>query len=151
MTYRILLTPQALKMLKAIPDRWVRGKLSERIEGLAEEPQKQGKPLLGPLAGYRSLRAVGQRYRILYRVEEDQVLVLVVALGMRKEGDKRDVYILAKKLMRLHLLEPPKGESKRSRRYSQERGLALTSSLAPSSIQACASPRPSACGYETCG
>jgi hypothetical protein len=28
-------------------------------EGLAEEPQKQGKPLLGPLAGYRSLRTVG--------------------------------------------------------------------------------------------
>jgi hypothetical protein len=25
-------------------------------EGLAEEPQKQGKPLLGSLAGYRSLR-----------------------------------------------------------------------------------------------
>ena len=113
MTYWILLTPQALKMLKAIPDRRVRGKLSGRIEALAEEPQKQGKPLLGPLAGYRSLRAVGQRYRILYRVEEDQVLVLVVALGMCKEGDKRDVYVLAKKLMRLHLLEPPKGESKK--------------------------------------
>lgn len=45
LTYRILLTPQALKMLKAIPDRRVRGKLSERIKGLAEEPQKQGKPL----------------------------------------------------------------------------------------------------------
>jgi mRNA interferase RelE/StbE len=65
LTYRILLTPQALKMLKVIPDHRVRGKLSERIEGLAEEPQKQSKPLLGPLAGYRSLRAVGQRYRIL--------------------------------------------------------------------------------------
>jgi mRNA interferase RelE/StbE len=108
LAYRILLTPQALKMLKAIPDRRIRGKLSERIEGLAEEPQKQGKPLLGPLASYRSLQAVGQRYRILYRVEEDQVLVLVAALGMRKEGDKRDVYVLAKKLIRLHLLEPPK-------------------------------------------
>jgi hypothetical protein len=57
LTYRILLTPQALKMLKVIPDHRVRGKLSERIEGLAEEPQKQGKPLLGPLAGYRSRRA----------------------------------------------------------------------------------------------
>jgi mRNA interferase RelE/StbE len=113
LTYRILLTPQALKMLKAIPDRRIRGKLSEHIEGLAEEPQKQGKPLLGPLASYRSLRAVGQHYRILYRVEEDQVLMFVVALGMRKEGDKRDIYVLAKKLMRLHLLKPPKGESEK--------------------------------------
>ena len=57
--------------------------------------------------GYRSLRAVGQRYRVIYRVEEDQVLVLVVAVGIRKEGDKRDIYTLARKLLRLHLVEPP--------------------------------------------
>jgi len=56
------------------------------------------------LAGYRSVRAVGQRYRIIYRVEEKKVLVLVVAMGMRKEGSKRDVYLLARKLLRLRLL-----------------------------------------------
>lgn len=32
-------------------------------------------------------------------------MVLVVALGIRKEGDKKDVYNLAKKLIRLGLLE----------------------------------------------
>jgi mRNA interferase RelE/StbE len=31
-------------------------------------------------------------------------IVTVVALGMRKEGDKKDIYQLAKKLMRLGLL-----------------------------------------------
>jgi len=91
-------------MLEAIRDRRVREKIRDRIDGLAEEPVKQGKPLMADLAGYRSLRAVGQRYRIIYRVEENKVLVLVVALGIRKEGSKRDVYVLARKLLRLRLL-----------------------------------------------
>ncbi len=91
-------------MLEAIQDRRVRGKIRDRIDGLAEEPVKQGKPFMADLAGYRSLRAVGQRYRIIYRVEENKVLVLVVALGIRKGGSKRDVYVLARKLLRLRLL-----------------------------------------------
>jgi len=36
-------------MLKAIADRRVREKIMQRIDGLAEEPLQQGKPLLGPL------------------------------------------------------------------------------------------------------
>lgn len=106
MSYRVFITPQALKMLRAIADRRIREKILARIDGLSHEPQKQGKPLLGSLSDYRSLRAAGQRYRILYRVEEDKVLVVVVATGIRKEGDKGDIYALAKKLLRLHLLEP---------------------------------------------
>ncbi len=61
--------------------------------------------MLDDLAGYRSIRAVGQRYRILYKLEAERVVVAVVALGMRKEGDKADIYALAKKLARLGLLD----------------------------------------------
>ena len=50
------------------------------------------------LSGYRTIRAVGQRYRIIYKVENEKVTVLVVALGIRKEGDKKDVYEQAKRL-----------------------------------------------------
>jgi mRNA interferase RelE/StbE len=61
---------------------------------------------VGELAGYRSLRAVGQRYRIIYKVEEAEITVYVVAAGLRKEGSKSDVYNLAKKLLKLALPEP---------------------------------------------
>ena len=91
-------------MLEDIQDRRVREKIRDRIDGLAEEPEKQGKPLTGELTGYRSLRAVGQRYRIIYRIEEGKVLVLVMALGIRKEGSGKDIYVLAQKLLRLRLL-----------------------------------------------
>ena len=73
-------------MVAAVRDRPVRSLLGRRIDRLAEDPDQQGKPLMGELLGYRSLRAVGQRFRILYRLEEQAVVVLVVALGPRQEG-----------------------------------------------------------------
>jgi mRNA interferase RelE/StbE len=57
------------------------------------------------LEGYRSVRAVGRRYRIIYKLEEEQVVVVVVTIGIRKDGDKKDAYELAKKLAQLNLLE----------------------------------------------
>ncbi len=94
-------------MLVAIRDQRVREQIRDRIDALTEDAEKQGKPLVGELAGYRSVRAVGQRYRIIYRVEDEQILVLVVALGLRREGYKADVYALARKVLRLRLLESP--------------------------------------------
>ena len=104
MKWQVGLTPHARVMLETIQDRRVRDKIRDRIDGLAEEPEKQGKPLTGELTGYRSLRAVGQRYRVIFRIEEGKVLVLVMALGVRKEGSGKDIYVLAQKLLRLRLL-----------------------------------------------
>lgn len=105
MRYQVIIEPFALKMLGQISDRRVQEKIRDRIEALREDPDQQGKPLVGEFLGYRSIRAVGQRYRVVYRVEKNKILVLVVAIGIRKEGDKKDVYTLAKKLLRFRLLE----------------------------------------------
>jgi len=99
MPYEIQLTPLAIEMLAAVKDRREQEKLVERIEQLKTDPEKQGKALIDNLSGFRSIRAVGQRYRIVYRVEQEQVLVLVVAIGRRKDGDKKDIYGLLKKLL----------------------------------------------------
>ena len=105
MRWHIKLTLPALKQLTAIKDTRVRESIGRRINALENDPERQGKPLSDELSGYYSIRAVGQRYRILYRLEEEQVIVAVVALGIRKAGDKKDVYELAKKLARLGLLD----------------------------------------------
>jgi mRNA interferase RelE/StbE len=104
MRWRIKLTLPALKQLAAIKDTRVRESISRRINALENDPERQGKPLGDELTGYYSIRAVGQRYRILYKLEAEQIIV-VVALGIRKQGDKKDVYALAKKLARLGLLD----------------------------------------------
>ena len=104
MTYQIIIEPAALQSLAAIPDRRVQAKIRDRIDGLAHEPEQQGKPLTGELRGYRSLRAAGQRYRVVYRVERAKIVVVILAVGVRKAGDRRDVYMLAKKLLKLRLI-----------------------------------------------
>ena len=105
MAHKITLTETAAEMLKAIPDRRIQRQLTARMRRLAEEPEKQGSALRGPLAGYRSCRAIGQRYRIIYKVNGDELTVVVVATGIRKEGNRRDIYSLAQRLLRLGLLE----------------------------------------------
>lgn len=108
MTYQIEFTLHARKMLNDISDRRVREKIRERIDGLTQEPEKQGKPLFADLAGFRSLRAVGQRYRIIYQVKEERVIVVVLAVGLRRQGSRSDIYQLAKKLIRVGLLDQPR-------------------------------------------
>jgi mRNA interferase RelE/StbE len=100
----VVITPAALEMLKGITDRRLREQVSDAIGGLAEDPELKGKPLLGELAGFHSLRAAGQKYRVIYRVEKEIVTVVVVAIGRRKEGDRKDIYSLAKRLFELRLL-----------------------------------------------
>jgi mRNA interferase RelE/StbE len=97
--FEIKLTPLALEMLENIKDKRHQKSLVAKIDKLKIEPEKQGKPLTGQLINYRSVRAVGQRYRIVYQVENDQVIVLVVGVGLRKDGDKGDIYNLLQKLL----------------------------------------------------
>ena len=105
MKWQIIILPIAEKLLAEISDRRVRESIARRIDRLEYEPDKQGKPMRDELIGFRSIRAVGQRYRIIYRVDGEQVTVLVVTVGLRRDGDKKDVYQLAKKLIRLGLLD----------------------------------------------
>ena len=91
--------------LEAISDNRIRESIGRSIDKLEVDPHKQGKPLGEELTGYRAVRTAGQRYRIIYRIEAEQISVLVVFIGRRKEGDRKDVYTLAQKLARLGLLD----------------------------------------------
>lgn len=104
MKWQLVITPAALEMLKEITDRRIRKQVSGAIDELSEDPGKKGKPLLGELAGFRSLRAAGQKYRIIYQVEKETVTIVVVAVGRRREGDRKDIYSLARKLFEQRLL-----------------------------------------------
>lgn len=104
MSYLIEIAPVALEALEAIADRRTRSSVVRRIDTLAEEPSKQGKPLRGWLSGYGSVRAAGQRYRVVYRVDSEKRRVTVYMVGIRKEGSRQDVYALAKRLVERGLI-----------------------------------------------
>jgi mRNA interferase RelE/StbE len=105
MNWRVEFTKPALKQLQNITDRRVRDILFERAEELANDPEIQGKPLRGELSGFRSVRAFRQRYRLIYKVEREKVVVVVIAVGIRKEGDRADIYQIAVKLIRSGLID----------------------------------------------
>ena len=102
--YRIKLTELAAEMLKSF-EATARSQIIRKIEQLKDDPALLGKLLVGPLQEFRSDRAAGQRYRIIYRIEETQVVVIVVAVGIRKAGDKKDIYELMKKLVKTGIVE----------------------------------------------
>ena len=104
MVYQINVTQTALEALEAVTDRRTRGAIVRRIDTLADEPEKQGKKLRGWLAGFVSIRAAGQRYRVVYRVNDREKRVLVYMVGIRREGSRRDVYALAERLVQRGLI-----------------------------------------------
>ena len=81
--------------LAQISDRGTVEVILRRVLELRREPLKQGKPLRGVLKNYRSVRAAGQRYRIVYQVAVQAGQVIILVIGIRKAGDKRDAYVLA--------------------------------------------------------
>ncbi|MBW4536851.1 MAG: type II toxin-antitoxin system RelE/ParE family toxin [Pleurocapsa minor HA4230-MV1] len=97
MQYRIEITPLAIELLSKIKDKREQQGLKQRIEKLTSEPEKQGKALSRKLKEYRSVRALGQRYRIVYRVDRSTITVLIVGAGIRKEGAKKDIYAILNK------------------------------------------------------
>ena len=103
MKYRILITDTCLALIERIPDKKIQRTILNRIERLAEEPDKQGKILVKELSGFRSIHAAG-RYRIIYKVDKNIVIIYILAAGIRKQGDKKDIYQITKKLLKAKLV-----------------------------------------------
>jgi mRNA interferase RelE/StbE len=95
--FQVTLTEEAENDLSQISDAATREVIIRRALELSHEPLKLGKPLTGRLKNFRSLRAAGQRYRIVYQVAVSNGQVVVVLIGIRKAGNKRDAYAMAQK------------------------------------------------------
>ena len=106
--HKVLWTETALGLLKGLGDRRIQQQLFDTSKRLETDPEKQGKPLREGLLGFRSLRVVGQRYRIIYSIETASRAVHIVAAGIRREGARDDVYVLAQRLVRLGLAPSPR-------------------------------------------
>ena len=102
--YKVRITPQAKRQLKELDSRTPK-QVAAKIDTLRTEPEKYGKPLRGSLSGFYAVRTAGQRYRIIYLIEDQEVVVLIVGVGIRKEGDKKDIYALMKKLVNYGFLD----------------------------------------------
>lgn len=84
MTYRIEVAPAVVRQLRKL-DPAARRRIQAAIELLAEHPRPQGARKL--VGGDGEWRVRTGDYRIVYEVHDDVLLVLVVAVGHR-----RDIY-----------------------------------------------------------
>ncbi len=83
-SYRLFLKPSAAKEIEAIPTKKDRQRVVSRIRSLATDPRPPG---CQKLSGAEKYRVRQGRYRILYTIEDDRLIVFVVRVG-----DRRDVY-----------------------------------------------------------
>jgi len=102
--YRIILTETCLSLIEKISDKKLQRTILLRIKGLSEDPDKQGKMLTSELSGFRSIHAAG-RYRVIFKADKHTVTVYILAAGIRKQGDKKDIYKITKKLLKAGLLD----------------------------------------------
>jgi mRNA interferase RelE/StbE len=77
-------------------DPKVRDSLREKIRAFGLDP-RLGKPLTGDLKGCH--RVTHGRVRCVVRRAEEITVVLVIAVGVRKEGSKKDPYAFSKHVL----------------------------------------------------
>lgn len=83
MTYRIEITRDALKALRKL-DKPVRRRVQAAIDALQHDPRPAGTVAMqGRLKGAYRVR-VGD-YRVVYMVQDAELVILVVDLGHRRE------------------------------------------------------------------
>ena len=80
-TYKILIKPSAVKELKKIPQKYLK-KVVDKIYSLASEPRPLGCEKLTNEEVYRIRYGI---FRILYTIEDDKLVVIVIKIGHRKD------------------------------------------------------------------
>ncbi len=84
MSYRVLVSPAAVRQLRKL-DPMARRRVQAVIELLARNPRPPGAVKL--VGGAGEYRVRSGDYRVVYDVQDDVLVVLVIAVGHR-----RDIY-----------------------------------------------------------
>ena len=86
MTFRVEFTKSAAKALAAIP-RKEQKSIARKIESLAEKPPAPAKTKMKGDNPFHRVRVVA--YRIIYEIQNEILLILVLKIGHRKEVYRR--------------------------------------------------------------
>lgn len=80
--WRVVVAPPARRDLLRLPEK-AAAAVIETFEAIAENPQWMGRPLRFGLEGRWSARR--GPYRVIYRLDEDDRAVIVLAIGHRAD------------------------------------------------------------------
>ena len=83
--YKVIFRKSVALDLRRIPNRDLR-KILSAIKSLAEEPRPSG---IEKLSGQERYRVRRGNYRIVYEINDDEIIVVVVKVGYRKDVYRR--------------------------------------------------------------
>ncbi len=84
MTYKVKFLPSALKEWKKLAPP-IQKQFKKKLKERAENPRNQASQLRGFTNVYKiKLRSVG--YRLVYEVNDNEILIYVIAVGKRERG-----------------------------------------------------------------
>ena len=81
--YALEFAPKALRAMRKL-DRPVVERIKAATDALREDPRPSGARMLTGIHGVLRIRVAGD-YRVLYTVDDDRLVVLVVDSGHRRE------------------------------------------------------------------
>ena len=81
-SYSLRIKKTAIKELEGIPTKADRRRIVRRIESLADDPRPPGAQ---KLSGHERYRIRQGRYRILYSIDDHELIVHVIRIGHRKD------------------------------------------------------------------
>ena len=82
MSYRVQFEPAALKFLRKLRDEKLSQRIIREIETLQENPRPSG---CTKLTGRPYWRIRVGDYRVLYRIQDEVLIVTVIEIGHRRE------------------------------------------------------------------
>ena len=80
--YKVSIKRSAVKEIEAIPQKKERRRIISRIGQLANDPRPTGAK---KLSGHDKYRLRQGSYRIVYSIEDNELVVVVVKVGHRKD------------------------------------------------------------------
>ena len=72
--------------------------IRDLIKDLAFDPEKKGEPLRGLLHGLYSCHY--SRFRIIYRIERGEFVVVVIGAGFHEADSRADIYQVIKEMLK---------------------------------------------------
>lgn len=85
-SYRLFIKRSAARELESVGSKKDRRRLVARIRALADDPRPPG---CQKLSGAEKYRVRQGRYRIVYSIEDDRLIVIVVRIAHRREAYRR--------------------------------------------------------------
>ena len=83
--YKILIKPSAVKELKRLPKKDVQ-RITSKIQSLSKEPRPYDCEKLSAQERYRIRQGI---YRIVYSIEDDNLIVYVIKIAHRSDVYKK--------------------------------------------------------------